>query len=472
MPLESPSNHSPSPKKNYQLPSHSQSHQSSQESPQNSSAIRKVNSSALNHVSNGYSPSVLNLLEQPPASFPLRFLLGGLIFCLAFGSWAWFGKVEEVGRAQGTLVPQGKTYKVEPSTNGRIKQLLIEEGDTVAAGEVLASLDAEELKQEINKIEQRLETYQNQLQQQQNLLQVKKIEALNGEEIANSDLKVQSVVIANAQEQLMSKTQQLAALQQEVNQNKQRLERLQPLEKSGAISQEYVFQAQQALQDSKMKVLQLQSEINATRKEAERLEVELAQKDQQKTRTQLEAEQQIKQLEINIEELQGKIIETKNELAIAKNQEQETFLQSPVDGTVLSLNLQNIGQVLQPGQTIAEIAPKDSPLVLDAMIANQEAGFLEKNMDVNIKFDAYPYQDYGVVEGKVLSISPTSKTTEKGTFYQVEIALDRNYIQHNQQTIQFQPGQSASAEIVTRRRRIAEVIFEPLRKLRESGFKL
>jgi len=472
MPLDSSSNnHHPN-----QLPAGEQSHQLVPKNRQNSSSlakessgISKVNTSALNHDSNAYSPAVLNLLEQPPASFPLRFMVGGLVFCLALAGWAWFGHVEEVARAQGKLVPQGRTYKIEPARNGKIEQLLIEEGDTVVAGEVLARLDGEELSQKINQLEQRLESYRNQLYQQQNLLLVKQSEALNRQEIASADLTGQEIAIAKVQEQVTDKQEQLAALQLEVRQNQQRLERLQPLQQKGAISQEYVFQAQQTLQDSQVRLLQFQSEMKAAKKEAEQLKVGLAQKKQEKTRTQLETQQQIQQLEISIEQLQGTIAETQNELAMARSQQKETVLESPVDGTVLSLNLQNIGQVLQPGQTVAEIAPQGTPLVLDAAIPNHEAGLVEKNMEVKIKLDAYPYEDYGIVSGKVISISPNSITNEQGTFYKIEVALDHNYIEHKQQKIDFQVGQTAKVEIITRRRRIAEVIFEPIQKLREGG---
>ena len=298
MPLDSSSNnhdtnHFPAGEQGRQLVAKNQPNSSSMT--RESSGISKVNTSALNHNYNAYSPAVLNLLEQPPASFPLRFMLGGLVFCLAFAGWAWFGHVEEVGRAQGKLVPQGKTYKVEPATNGKIEQLLIEEGDSVVAGEVLARLDGEELSQKINQLEQRLETYRNQLYQKQNLLQVKQLEALNRQDIASSDLTVQEIAIAKVQEQVTEKQKQLAALQLEVRQNQQRLERLQPLQENGAISQEYVFQAQQTLQNSQVKLLQLESEMKAANKEAEQLKVELAQKKQQKTSTQLETQQQIQQ---------------------------------------------------------------------------------------------------------------------------------------------------------------------------------
>lgn len=471
MPLDSSSQHS-SNNSHSTIRKKESVNQKNSESHLSNPREAETNSSSLVHIDSTYSPAVLNLLEEPPASFPLRFIIGGLIFGIAFASWAWFGQIEEVGRAQGKLIPQGKTYKVEPTRNGKIEQLLIAEGDTVTAGEIIASLDGEKLDKEINQIEQTLNVYQNQLAQQKNLLQVKRLEASNNKQIAAADLSVQEIAIANAQEQIQSQREQLAELESEVTQNKQRVERLKPIEESGAISQEYIFQAQQNLQDSRIQLLRLQSEIKSNKKNAERLQVELDQKEKQKTRTQLEAQQQIQQLEINIEELQGKILEQENELKIAKSEQKEMFLRSPINGTVLDLKLQNIGQVLEPGQTIAEISPKDSPLILDAKIPNEEAGFLEKNMNVNIKFDAYPYQEYGVVKGTVLSISPDSQTNKQGTFYQVEVALDRNYIEHNNQKIAFQAGQSANAEIVIRRRRIAEVIFEPFQKLKEGGLNL
>jgi HlyD family secretion protein len=221
-----------------------------------------------------------------------------------------------------------------------------------------------------------------------------------------------------------------------------------------------------------MKLLRIQSQVNDTKKESKRLETEIAQLKEQKTQLQLETDQKIKQIQIAIEQLKGKIADVNHELEIAQSKKQETLLKSPVNGTVLSLNLQNIGQVIKPGQTIAEIAPKDAPLVLDASVPAKEAGFLEKGMPVKIKFDAYPYQDYGVVEGEVSSISPNSHTNKKGTFYKVQIALGQNYIKHNQEKLKFQAGQSANAEIVIRRRRIADVIFDPIKKLQEGGLNL
>jgi HlyD family secretion protein len=94
-------------------------------------------------------------------------------------------------------------------------------------------------------------------------------------------------------------------------------------------------------------------------------------------------------------------------------------------------------------------------------------------MKVQLKFDAFPYQDYGLLAGHVTSISPDAKIDERqGSVYQVEIALDKTYVMHDQQKVPLKAGQTASAEIVTSRRRIIDVLLEPIRKLQEASLNL
>jgi len=439
----------------------------------NSSTLnRSPQTSTLDESSDTWSSSVQNLLDKPPASFPLRAIVGSLVFCIAIATWAWFGHIEKVGQAKGKLIPKGDTYQIEPTRNGKVKKLLIEEGETVEKGETIARLNGEKIKQNLNQLQEQLDNYQNQLQQQENLIKIRRSEALSQKNIATTDIQSQAIAIAQVKDKIADKTKQLQASKLEVSQNEKRVQRLKPLQQNGAISQEYLFQAQQSLQRSKMRLIDIQNEVKTAKKEAERLQAELAQRQDQKRQVELQAQQKIQQLQISIEQIKGKIEDTKHELAITKNRQNETILKSPTNGTVLSLNLQNIGQVIKPGQTIAEIAPQSGPLVLDAAVPAQEAGFLEKDMAVKIKFNAYPYQDYGVIEGNVLSISPNSHTNKKGTFYQVEIGLDRNYVKHNQEKIKFKAGQNANAEIIIRRRRIADVIFDPIQKLQEGGLNL
>jgi HlyD family secretion protein len=473
---------------------------------------------------------VQTLLDQPPATLPFRLIVGGMIFSVAFGAWAWFGQIEDVGKAQGQLVPQGKTYKVHPIEAGKVTAVAVKEGETVRQGQVLAELDTELAQKEVDRLQQLLSAYQTELGQKQSLLEQMGLSAQTRTAIASADLGAQRSAIAQAREKAATTRRLLAqlgtestayqerrtrlkpltsTLQERLQQlrteeaaHQQRLERLKTLGKEGAISQEYIFQAEQALRDTQQRITQSQlqeetstneqlfqaeqslrdrtsaittseGELASALEEVERSQSEFARKQAEGRNIKNEAEEQIQQLKVEITQLEAKIAETKNLLVSAQAKLQQRFLYAPVDGVVLSLNLQNTGEVVQPGQTLAEIAPQKVPLVLSAVLPNQEAGFVEKGMSVQVKFDAYPYQDYGIIPGKVVSISSDAKADERlGAVYRVEVALDRNYVTAQQEKIFFKAGQTATADIIIRRRRIADVLFDPLKQLQKGGINL
>ncbi|MDV2993507.1 MAG: Hemolysin secretion protein D, chromosomal [Chroococcidiopsis sp. SAG 2025] len=241
----------------------------------------------------------------------------------------------------------------------------------------------------------------------------------------------------------------------------------------GAIAREQLFEAEQALRDRQRAITESQGELKQALAEANRLQAGLAQKQAEKRTTQLEAQQRIQQLEVEITQLKAKITETVNLMKSATTRLTQYFLRAPVSGFVSSLNVHNVGEVVQPGQTVAEMAPHKVPLVLSAVLPNREAGFVKRGMPVQVKFDAYPYQDFGIVPGKVISISSDAKPDERlGPVYKVEVALERNYITANNQTIEFKPGQTAAAEIVIRHRRIADVLLDPIKQIQKGGINL
>nr|MBA3923268.1 HlyD family secretion protein [Nostocaceae cyanobacterium] len=115
-------------------------------------------------------------------------------------------------------------------------------------------------------------------------------------------------------------------------------------------------------------------------------------------------------------------------------------------------------------------AEHDAPLILIAFLPNREAGFVKIGMPVKIKLDAYPYQSYGIISGTVTAISPDAKTDEKlGPVYRVEVTLARNYVMENHQAVKFKAGQTATAEIIVRNRRIADMLIEPIKQLKKGG---
>ena len=149
-------------------------------------------------------------------------------------------------------------------------------------------------------------------------------------------------------------------------------------------------------------------------------------------------------------------------------------MRAPSDGTIFQLSIDHAGAVLQPGQMVTQIAPKGVPLVFRAEIPSKESGFLRVGMPVKLKFDAYPFQDYGIVQGKLRWISPDSKVVDtpqgKVENYEIEIAVEKAYISQNQnKPIILTAGQAATAEVIVRQRRIIDLVLDPFKKLQNGG---
>ncbi len=477
-----------------------------------------------------WSSSLQAVLDQPPASLPLRMMWGGLAFCLAFAAWATLGQIDEVGHARGVLMPKGDVYKIHPIESGKIASIHAKEGQLVKAGQALVELDTEFAQKEVERLQQLLMADKIQLAQMQGMIEKHQLQASNRSAMAKADAQAQESAIAQAKQKAATTQdvliqlqadidadrtrlkglqslpatvqERVAQLQADVAAHQARLEKIKPLVEQGAISQaqtfaieqeirdrqsaitkshldegtstkERLFEVQQNLRDRQRTLTQNQGELRQSITEAKRLQSVLVQKQAEGNTSQLESQQQIQQLQVEMTKLKSKIAENENLLSSAKAKLNQRFLYAPVDGIVSSFNIRNIGEVVQTGQTLAEIAPKTAPLVISASLPNQEAGFVKIGMPAQVKLDAYPYQSYGIISGKVTSISPDSKQDKQlGSVYQVEVSLDRHSITANQQTIQFKSGQAATVEIITRRRHISDMLLDPIRKLQKGGISL
>lgn len=420
-----------------------------------------------------WSPSLQTVLDQPPSALPYQLICGGLLFGAAVAAWAWFGHINEVGHAKGQLIPKGQVYKIHPVELGKITSLAVKEGQEVKAGQVIAQLDNQIAEDEVARLQQLFMAEQLQLTQMQSLVERTRLEAQTQVAIANAETQAQTAAIAQAQAQADTNRKLIEQWQSDVTAQNTRRDRLQPLVEEGAIAKEQMFDVEQALRDRQRTITQQQGELQQAIAEAKQLQAGLAQKQAEGRNAQLAAQQRVQQLEVEITQRQAKVAELQNLLLTAQTKLKDRFLYAPINGTILSLNVANIGEVVQPGQTIAEMASDKAPLVLSAYLPNKEVGLIKPGMPVQVKLDAFPYQDYGIIPGKVAAISPNAKPDEKlGPIYQVEITLNHHSVTTRQQTIPFKPGQTATADIVIRRRRIADLLLDPLRKLQKGGIGL
>jgi len=161
-------------------------------------------------------------------------------------------------------------------------------------------------------------------------------------------------------------------------------------------------------------------------------------------------------------EATGKLSEARETLNKAKLRQQLVELRSDSDAIVQSIAKVSVGSVMQSGQPFLTLVPIDTPLEVEANIFGRENGFVHVGDHVAIKFDTFPYSQYGMAEGKVRVISPDSFTAQADSrnptsalplpsttepFYRARIAIDRLALHGVPAGFRLSPGMPLTADI-------------------------
>jgi HlyD family secretion protein len=303
------------------------------------------------------------------------------------------------------------------------------------------------------------------------------------------------------QEQIKIAENDLQAAQERLSIDSRQVQRFEQLVNDGAVSVYQVEQLKKEEQESRRLYTKAESDVQQAKlrlaEETNRYEAKMSQlqSDIEQAKHQVQGEQnsyqsllqsgklallkyeeQLQELETQLTNLQASIAQTQSKITSLNLQMQQRVVRSPVDGIIFELPVSKPGQVVQVGQRIADIAPKNTEIVLKAHMPIEDSGFLNVGMPVKIKFDAYSFQEYGIIQGKVTRISPDAKVTQtpQGNMetYELEITLEQKYIESGAKRIPLTPGQTANAEVIVRQRRVIDFVLDPFKKLQKNGLEL
>jgi hemolysin D len=169
-------------------------------------------------------------------------------------------------------------------------------------------------------------------------------------------------------------------------------------------------------------------------------------------------------------------------------------LKAPVDGMVQQLAVHTVGGVVTPAQPLLVLVPVDSHLEIEAMVSNRDVGFVEPGQPAEIKVGTFNFTRYGLLLGKVLSVShdavgkddltdPTKDkgqqdghrvkfaSDDEGPVYAARVSLERTSMQIEGKDVNLAPGMAVTAEIKTGDRRIISYLLSPLRKYRQDSLR-
>ena len=376
---------------------------------------KKIIDKVLTFLGNESNNSFLN---QPVF---LAKLFSGFIVSTSTLGLIWLGtaKTDQIIQTNGFLEPNDRLRSVKIPEKGIIKDLLIKEGQLVQKGEVLLKLDTDLL--DIN-----LLTTSNALEIKNQILDEKKLELNKTKEIFN--IKIE-------------KTKKSIEIEENI------LNKIESILKDGAISEmEYLEQ--------KVKLIKLQSQLNEF--------------DSDKIRKLSLLKQSIKDLNMQISDLQSKLSEIKKIRKI-------NHIESPINGFIHDLKSFGEGYVANSTETILKIVPQDN-LIAIVDINTSDIGFVKIGKEVDLSIDSFPAKDFGSMKGNISQISSSAlepNDTNRNPHFKAKVVLESQKLETKKGIkLNLVPGMSLSASIKLRKATYLDLLLGTFKDKTKSLNKL
>lgn len=379
---------------------------------------------------------------EPPrrARWALRGIMLGLVLLMV---WATWGTVDQVTRAAAVLVAADRTQLVQSPDGGVISALHVKEGQTVKAGQLLATLQKERVAAAVADTRAKVaalritlarlhaEVYGKTLRFEPDLLTY-------GEYIRNqTDLynKRQTAF----RDDIRSLEGMLVLAEEELRIHRQ-------LEDMRDVSRAEVLRVERNVADIRAQM------ANKRNKYFQDAQAEM-------TKAQEDLSTQLEQLRDRSQLLE------------------HTELLAPMDGVVNSVKVTTLGGVVKPGETVIELLPLGNELIVEAKIPPADMAFIAVGQEASVKLDAYDFSIYGGLRGMVQYISAEALFAEKANpgvpigpnnppiYYTVRVRITGKEFQGARaDQIQLRPGMTASVEIKALERTVMSYLTKPLTK--------
>ena len=428
-----------------------------------------------------FAPRLLAIQESPLPKLPQAIFYTVGILLVILLAWAIFAKVDIVAVAEGKLVPATFTKIVQPAEAGVISEILVQEGDRVEKGQILIRLDPTVAGADSRSLASELALKR---------LTLRRVDAeLAGQSLAIKDgddpaMMAQVQAQANAHRQAFtdSLAQEVATRERARNELRSSQETLTKLKTTLPGYQ------QSALAHSKLVAEGFLSPIAGNDKEREAIEKSQDLKAQAATVQGL-----LSTITAQDKKMAGLASTFRSQLLIERTEamgqlaklEQDTekmgykagllALKAPQAGIVKDVATTSKGAVVQPGMVLLTLVPRGESLLAEVQVKNEDVGFVRIGQNVRLKVAAYPFQKYGLIEGRIQTLASdaqvgnnnTGQTAPQG--YKALVRLDTQFLESVRgevgQRMGLEAGMQVAAEIHQGRRTIMEYLLSPVQKV-------
>ena len=380
-----------------------------------------------------------------------------IIIVFVFIIWSSITKIDITVATRGQISTEIPNVNVQSNYDSVIKKILVKEGDQVKVGQILATFDETLLASDIRDTEIKLKSNtENLIRTEAELAYLDdKRKKLPKNNIQLAIFKGFTLEIDTQKNTNKTKLNQLNVdlkiIKNEINFNKLEYDRQIELNKKNVGIKKDLEEARFKHKQSLLSETKLKSQINDT------IESHLAYINQMK-----------KTKNEELKSLVDNDIAMRERLIKLKRNQQDVNLLSPISGTVLKLEDNFEGSVVEPGDGLLTIVPEDVALYVLIDIDPKNITNVYEGAKVKVLLDAMPSQKHGELVGKLISISKDTRdediSGEKGSVYRGKVEIIANNLRNVPKDFTLLPGMNVSGNVISGTRPLITYLIYPVIK--------
>ena len=375
------------------------------------------------------------MLSRDPPNWVFRAAAWLVIGIFAAGLLALvLVRVPETIRCPCLLGPEAGADPIQAPRAAVVRQVRIQEGRAVAAGEelfVLSSEDVDDRDAQARSLDADLALRRNDL---------KRAEVTDA-----ADLQIKDHEIAQTDEEIRFRG---ATLEVE----RDLASRVEKLLKLG-------IYAETDLILRRLEVTGAEKDLSVAQRTRQQLVLQRQQMANEQERQRSDRLADIKKIEIRLGSLSRQLGDSDQNLV---------SIRAPYDAVVISMAENNPGSIVQQGQELCQLARTSGKLRLRLLLSEPAMSRLAVGQRVRFLAEAFPFQRYGTITGTITWISPSAVSSRDGGQFIAAAQLDRDTIQVGGQALPLRAGMRGEARVVVGSRTPIEYVLEPIRQLREN----
>ncbi|EFI34244.1 type I secretion membrane fusion protein, HlyD family [Desulfonatronospira thiodismutans ASO3-1] len=421
-------------------------------------------------------------------------IIAGLLFVALFfggiGVWAATANLEGAVIAQGDIIVETYRQQVQHRDGGIVKDIKVREGYQVEKGDVLITLDGEEVRAQRDMYRARMDSFlarqarlmaeiQNadsiewplallershlpdatESMESEEQIFKSRMEAKNSRiELLRAQINTQNSLIHGRERQLQSIEDTISSLEEEIQAKD-------PLLEGGFIDITEILELQRTLNSNRANKEELTTEIDQAEERIKELELEIT--DLEKSYAQEAASE--------LGDVRQEIVDLREQMRPAEDAARRLNVTAPKAGVVVNLEVRTEGGVIQGGEPLMEIVPRDTGLIVSAKVDPDKIDDVRKGQDASVMLSAFPRRYTPKVKGVVTYVAADRTEPEQRD----EPPYYLTYVQLDQQSLKdaiddpgkLTPGMPAEVYIQTEAQTVMSYVLSPIIDSMDRAFR-